>query len=102
MITIVARLKAAAGKEDALKTVLTDMVANVKANESGRAVAYSLHTSDTEPGLFLFYEQYADEAAVADHGKTDHMRSMGRTIRDQGLVDGAPVIERFTQIAGVA
>ena len=102
MITIVAKLKAAPGKAEALQTVLTEMVANVKQHEAGRALAYSLHTSDAEPGAFLFYEQYADEAAAADHGKTDHMRSMGRALRDQGLLDGAPVIERYTQVAGVS
>jgi quinol monooxygenase YgiN len=101
VITIVATLKAADGKADALQAVLTQMVSDVKTNEAGRALAYSLHTKDGEPGTFLFYEQYADDDAVAAHGKTDHMRTMGRAIRDQGLVDGAPVIERYTKVAGV-
>jgi quinol monooxygenase YgiN len=101
MITLVAKLQAAPGKEKELEAALTEMVANVKKNEAGRAVMYSLHTSDTEAGQFMFYEQYADAAALEAHGKTDHMRTMGRALRDGGLMGGAPVIERYTQIAGV-
>jgi quinol monooxygenase YgiN len=101
MITIVARLKAAPGKEDALRAVLSQMVADVKANEPGCA-AYQLHVSEADPAEFLFYEQYRDEESLAAHGKTDHMRSMGRALRDQQLTAGAPVIERFTFITGAA
>lgn len=101
MITIVAKLTAAEGKADALKAVLTEMVGNVKKNEPGVA-CYSLHTSDTDPSVFLFYEQYKTAEAFEGHGKTDHMRTMGRALRDQALIAGAPVIERYTQVAGVS
>ena len=102
MITLVAKLTAAEGKADALRTALTDMVANVKANEAGKATAYSLHTSEGDPNTFMFYEQYSGADALEAHGKTDHMRTMGRALRDQSLLAGAPVIERYTQIAGVS
>ena len=101
MITIVAKLTAVEGKADALRTALTEMVGNVKKNESGPVACYSLHTSDTDPNLFLFYEQYANDAAVEAHGKTDHMRAMGLAMRDQGLTAARPVVERYTQIAGI-
>ena len=101
MITVVAKLQAAPGKEDALKAVLSEMVGNVKANEPGVPV-YSLHTSDTEPGLFLFYEQYTNAEAAEGHLKTDHMRTMGRALRDQALTTAAPVIERYTLVASVS
>ncbi len=102
MLTIVAKLQAAPGKEARLQSVLTEMVANVKANEAGKALAYSLHTSPKEAGLFLFYEQYASQEAIDAHGKTDHMRTMGRALRDEGLIAGPPVIEQYTQVAGVS
>ena len=101
MLTIVAKLQAAPGKEDALKAALTTMVASVKANEAGKAVAYSLHTSNDDPTTFLFYEQYADDDAVAAHSKTEHMGALNSTIREGGLLAGRPVIERYTKIAGV-
>lgn len=100
MITVVAKLQANAGKEDELRTVLTEMVANVKEKEGVVVPAYSLHVSDDDPTLFMFYEQYANAEAFDAHGKTDHMKEMGAKLK--GLLAGRPVIERYTQIAGVS
>lgn len=100
MITVVAKLQAAEGKADELRAVLTTMVNAVKANEAGAVPAYSLHTSDSEPGLFFFYEQYRDADALAAHSKTEHMAAMGGQLK--GLLEGRPVLERYTQIAGVS
>ncbi|MCC7362975.1 MAG: antibiotic biosynthesis monooxygenase [Dehalococcoidia bacterium] len=102
MITILAKLQAAPGKEDELRAALTAMVGQVKTAEAGAVPVYSLHTSDTEPGLFLFYEQYRDADALAAHGKTDHMGAMNQKLKEGGLLGGRPVIERYTQVAGVA
>jgi quinol monooxygenase YgiN len=99
MITVVAKLQANPGKEAELKAVLSEMVGNVKQHEAGAVPAYSLHVSDTDPTLFLFYEQYASAEALEAHGKTDHMKAMGGKLG--GLLAGRPVIERYTQIAGV-
>ncbi len=99
MITIVAKLQANPGKEEELKATLTKMVGEVKANEAGAVVRYSLHTADSDPTLFLFYEQYADQAALDAHGKTPHMAAMGASLA--GVLAGRPTIERYTQIAGV-
>lgn len=99
MITIIAKLQANPGKEDELRAVLTEMVSQVKQHEAGKVPAYSLHTSNDDPTMFLFYEQYADADAFDAHGKTDHMRDMGGKLR--GVLAGRPVIERYEQIAGV-
>lgn len=99
MISIVAKLQANPGKEAELRAVLAEMVGNVKQHEAGRVVTYSLHTSDSDPTLFMFYEQYADAAALQAHGTTDHMKAMGAKLG--GLLAGRPVIERYTKIAGV-
>ncbi|MCC6386418.1 MAG: antibiotic biosynthesis monooxygenase [Dehalococcoidia bacterium] len=100
MLTIVAKLQAAEGKADELKAILTGMVAQVKANEAGAVPVYSLHESSTEPGLFLFYEQYRDAEALAAHGKTEHMAAMNASLK--GMLGGRPVIERYIQVAGVS
>ena len=99
MITVVAKLQAQAGKEDELKAVLSEMVGNVKQHEAGAVPTYSLHVSDTDPTLFLFYETYRDQAAFDAHGQTDHMRAMGAKLG--GLLGGRPVIERYTRVASV-
>jgi len=99
MITIVAKLQAAPGKEAELKAVLTEMVANVKTHEAGAVPTYSLHVSDTDPALFLFYENYRDEEAQTAHNVTGHMKAMSASLA--GLLGGRPVIERYTRIATV-
>ena len=98
MITLVAKLQAAEGKEAELQAALLGMVANVAKHEPGVPVD-SVHTSDTEKGLFMFYEQYADAAAQTAHGTTDHMKAFGASLA--GLLAGRPAIERYTQIGGV-
>lgn len=102
MITVVATLQAAPGKEEELRAVLTEMVGQVREKESGKVPVYSLHTADNEPGTFMFYEQYTDAEALAAHGATDHMKAMGAKLAGGGLLAGRPVITRYTQIAGVS
>jgi len=99
MITVVAKLQAVAGKEAELEAVLTEMVGNVKQHEAGVVPIYSLHKADNDGTLFLFYEQYTNAEAQDAHGKTAHMAAMGGKLA--GLLAGRPVIERYTQIAGV-
>ena len=99
MITVVAKLQAVAGKEAELRAVLEEMVGNVKEHEAGEVPMYSLHVADSDPTLFMFYEQYASDDAFSAHGQTDHMKAMGAKLG--GLLGGRPVIERFTQITGV-
>lgn len=99
MITIVAKLQAAPGKEEELKAALTKMVAAVKANEAGAVPTYSLHVAKDDPSMFLFYEQYASAEAQDAHGKTSHMAELGASLR--GNLAGRPVIEAYTQIASV-
>lgn len=98
MLTVIAKLQAVPGKEAELRAVFEEMIGKVKANEPG-VVKYSLHTADNDPTLFMFYEQYESSEAFEAHGKTDHMRAMGGKLA--GLLGGRPVIERYTQIAGV-
>ena len=100
LITVVAKLQAAPGKEDQLRAVLTDMVANVKKHEAGKVPTYTLHVSDSDPTVFMFYEQYADAEAFAAHSQTDHMKVMGAQLA--GLLGGRPIIERFSSIASVS
>ncbi len=99
MITIVAKLQAAPGKEAEVESAFRTMVAAVKANEKGPVVSYSLHRLDSDPTTFLFYEQYADEAALAAHGKSEHMATLNGALR--GNLAGRPTIERYTKLTGL-
>ncbi len=99
MITVIAKLQAEEGKEPELEAALLEMVEAVKANEPD-VPTYSLHVSDEDPTVYLFYEQYASVDAQQAHGQTDHMKTLGGNLRD--LLAGRLEISRYTQIAGVA
>ncbi len=100
MITILAKLQALPGKEREVEQAFMTMIAAVKANELGPVVTYSLHRLDSDPTTFLFYEQYADDAALAAHGKSEHMAALNAALR--GNLAGRPVIERYTKLAGIS
>jgi quinol monooxygenase YgiN len=94
-VTIVARIKAKAGSEKALEDAFHDMIIKVRAAEPG-CQAYILHKSAKDATQFVWYETYADQAAVDIHMKTDHMKAMGGRIKD--LLDGAPQIEFLQEL----
>ena len=98
MITVVAKLQAQEGKEAELEAVLSEMVEAVGENEPGVPV-YSLHVSDEDPTVYLFYEQYESPEAQTAHRETAHMTAMGAKL--QGLLAGRPEIARYTLVAGI-
>ena len=98
MITVVAKLQAQEGKEAELEAALTEMVEAVSANEPG-VPTYSLHVSDDDPTVYLFYEQYESPEAQAAHRETPHMQALGGKL--QGLLGGRAEIARYTQVAGI-
>ncbi len=72
MVPIVARFKVQAGKEDEALERLREMVGSVQAQEPG-ALAYICHRSQDDPSEIVFFEVYADDAALQAHGRTPHM-----------------------------
>lgn len=99
MSIVIAKLTAAPGKEDQMRAELEKMVAAVDKHEPA-VTQYSLHTVDTEPGVFWFYEEYASDEAQQGHGQTEHMKALGAALRD--LAGGRPEITRLTKVAGVS
>ena len=96
MVTIIARFKMQAGKEDEALERLTKMVSAVQAQEQG-ALAYICHRSQDDPSEIVFFEVYAD--ALQAHGQTSHMGEFrGAFAR---LFDASQVkIERLERVAG--
>lgn len=72
-VTVVATIRAAGGKADALREVLAGLVAPTRA-ETG-CVEYRLHESAEMPGTFLFFETWATRELLAAHGKSPHVRA---------------------------
>ena len=63
VLTVVAKLRAAKGKGDALAAFLSEQAAVVLGAEPG-CLVYRAHRSTTDPELFLFYETYVDDSGV--------------------------------------
>jgi quinol monooxygenase YgiN len=95
-IGIIATLTVIEGQNEAFETAFAAGVAAVRANEPGNHL-YTLTRSNDDPQVYKVMEIYADEAALAAHGLTDHFKDMGRALR--GTLAGPPVIERLNVVA---
>ncbi len=69
---VIARWTAKPGEEGAVAAALAQMVEPSRA-EPGN-LAYQVHRDPEDPRLFVIYERYADEAAYAAHGASEHFR----------------------------
>lgn len=99
MITVLAKLKVQDGKDEAFEAAAREMVAAVGREEAGRTLMYTLHRVSDDPTTFVFYEQYADEDALAAHRSTPHMAAFGGAIRE--LLAGRPEISRIEPVTGL-
>ena len=75
MIGIVATFKIDASKSEAFEALLVEFVNTVKAKEPG-AVVYNLWKDREDSATYHMMEQYADQAALDEHGKTEHMQAL--------------------------
>ena len=71
LLTVIARLRAKAGQEAMLRQELKKLVTPTRA-EAG-CVLYDLHESNSEPGLFVFYETWKRDADLDAHFETPHI-----------------------------
>jgi quinol monooxygenase YgiN len=98
VLSVVARIRAAKGKGDALAAFLVEQVAAVRSAEPG-CLTYRVHRSTRDPGLFLFYEQFVDEAAFDLDRKSAHMAAFRERREREGLLDGVAEVETFRPLA---
>ena len=99
VLTVVARLRAAAGKGDALAALLAEQVATVRSTEPG-CLDYAAHRSTSDPDLFMFYEVYEDDAAFDVHRRSPHLAAYRERREAEGLTAGPAQVETFRPIAG--
>jgi quinol monooxygenase YgiN len=91
-VYVVAKLRAANGKGDALAALLTEQAAAVRAAEPG-CLVYRPHRSTKDPELFVFYETYVDDAAFEAHLKAPHLAAFRERRVKDGLTEGAVEVE---------
>ena len=93
-VTIIARFRAKVGQESRLRQELQRLLAPTRA-EAG-CISYDLHQSQSDPGLFVFYENWASQAALDVHFQTPHLQALLKLVPD--LVDGRPDITKWTVV----
>ena len=96
-VTVVATLRAAKAKGDALAALLVEQAAAVRAAEPG-CLLYRPHRSMKDPDVFLFYEIYADDAAFEEHRKAPYLAAFRERREREGLIEGAVDVEIFRSI----
>ena len=97
VLTVVAKVRAAKGKGDVLAALLAEQAGVVRKNEPG-CLAYRPHRSTKDPDLFLFYEQYKDEAAFDLHRKAPHLAAYRERREKEGLTEGAVEVEIYRSL----
>lgn len=94
-LTVVARLRAKVGHGDQLEALLREQVGVVRAAEPD-CLVYRLHRLERDPDVFLFYEQYRNDAAFDVHRKAPHLAAF--RARREGLVEGQVEIEIYRAV----
>jgi quinol monooxygenase YgiN len=100
MVTIIARFKMQAGKEEEALESAKKMGESVKAEEPG-TLAYLVHRSIDDPSEIVYVEVYADDAAFQAHTQTPHMGELRARFAE--LYDPSVIkLERFERVGGFA
>ena len=94
---VVAKLKAKKGEEEKMENALKGIIPEVEKEEG--TLVYTLHRSQNNPGIFLFYEKYRDANALTHHSTTPHFKSLFGDILP--LLDGQPEIEMYEELGGI-
>jgi quinol monooxygenase YgiN len=79
-VVVFVRVHAKAGRGDEVAAVLGDLPGMVEA-EPGTEV-FAAHRAVDDPDAFLFYEVYADDAALREHQTGPMARAFGARVSD--------------------
>ena len=96
LLTVIAFMKAAPGKEDELRRELEALIEPTAAEDG--FVNYDLHESVEEPGTFFFYENWESAEKLDAHLATPHLVRFAGMIGDLLDEDGL-TINRLRRIA---
>ncbi|MFX0576209.1 putative quinol monooxygenase [Nocardia nepalensis] len=94
-LTLNVRFTAKPGRETELRETLEDMVAPTLA-EAG-CLAYELYLHPSDPSRVVLLEEWVDEAALAAHFETPHLKECAATL-DEILIEPFQ-LRRFNEIA---
>lgn len=92
MLTFTAKLTVKAGQEAEFERIMRAAVPKVREEPGNHA--YVFHRAAQDPRVFMFYEEYADQAALDAHRA--HLREMGINLRE--MLEGTPVLEFYEKL----
>lgn len=92
MLTFTAKLTVHAGQEAEFERIMRAAVPKVREEPGNHA--YVFHRSTDNPQVFMFYEEYSDQAALDAHRA--HLKEMGIDLR--AMLDGAPRLEFYEKL----
>ena len=92
LVTLTAKLTVKAGKEQEFETTMKGVVPKVREEPGNRA--YIMCRAKDNPRVFLFYEEYVDQAAIEAHRQ--HLKELGVDLT--AFLDGAPVLEFYEKL----
>ena len=90
MLALIAKFDIAEGREADFESAMGALAEQVRANEPGNELYTLCKDAD---GNYLMLELYKDEAALAAHGQTEHMKAAGPSF--QGVMAGRPELQQL-------
>jgi len=93
IVSLTAKLTIKADKADEFEKVMKEIVPKVRAEKGN--ITYTMLRSKKDPCVFLFFEEYVDQAAIQSHGK--HLGELGLDF--SAYFDGPVVAEYYEKIA---
>ena len=93
MPSIVATLKVKDDKVEQARSFLKQLSADTLAKEPG-TLAYTVHQRKDDPTVFVFYEKYESDAALAQHG--ENLKAVGAGFAE--ILAGRPEIVYLEEV----
>ena len=93
-VHVLARFVARPGQEDALRAVLTSMIAPTR--RELQCYQYDLIVDVNDPRQFCFVERWGSNAALDEHLETAHVKAALGQLEE--LVESPPEIRRHTLV----
>lgn len=94
---VIAKLKVQEGKGADLEKVVNDILPKVKTEEG--TLVYNFQRSKKDPTVYVFYEKYTDQEALAAHSGTPHFKEMSAALGS--LLAAPPEIEMYDELGNI-
>ncbi|MBJ6750496.1 putative quinol monooxygenase [Geomonas anaerohicana] len=92
-VTIVAKLTAKSDCIEAVKTEVIKMLAPTRQEEG--CIEYRLHQDNADPAVFVFFENWKDQAVFEQHMETEHFKAYVAAVSDM-ITD--KTVHRMTEV----